>query len=276
MTRRVLTNLVLLTLLVAALSACNKVKKLEAKPDKKTIYQIGLKTKIDVKALDKKGQPVGDAKLVWSSADPKIAKVSPAGEVEAMAKGQTTITVESGGVKLDIPLKVMSILAVRVSPEAVNLIGPTGSTTQMSVEIVDEDDKPVKEKVTWSTLSPGVAIVSPDGLVTSKGTGSTKVIAALDTVKGEAKVIVDLREIVRMQVHPETTILRVNETQQFSATIFDQNAVAIENVSVLWKSSNPSVATVDANGIVRALNKGTCQIEASVSGKSQTSSVIVN
>jgi len=76
-------------------------------------------------------------------------------------------------------------------------------------------------------------------------------------------------------IHPENSVLRVGEAQIFSATVFDENSLAIQNVAVDWESSNQQVVTVDPNGSVKAIARGTAEIHATFSGKSASANVIV-
>ena len=66
--------------------------------------------------------------------------------------------------------------------------------------------------------------------------------------------------------------LNVNETFQLTATVTPENAT---NKKVVWKSSNPSVATVDNNGLVRAIAPGSATITATTADGSNLSASCV-
>jgi uncharacterized protein YjdB len=267
---------VVLPLLLLGAGACNRVARLEVDPPKKTIYNLGGTAKLLPKGFDKKGNPVEAPKVNWTIADEKIAKISPTGEVTAVAPGETKVTAESGAARVEVPIKVLPLSSIKVAPEKALLVGPVGATILFIATPTDDKGLPVDEKVKWTSTAPAVASVGADGVVTAKGSGSVKVVASVEGVKGEAAVYVDIREIARVAVHPEQTILRINETQTFAATVFDVNSLAIPNPAVNWVSSDKRIATVDQNGQVKALAKGTCTIEASFSGKTAVSQIIVN
>ncbi|MBR6846282.1 MAG: Ig domain-containing protein [Bacteroidaceae bacterium] len=66
------------------------------------------------------------------------------------------------------------------------------------------------------------------------------------------------------------------QTLQLTATVTPDNAT---DKSVIWSSSNPSVATVDANGLVTAVSSGRTTITATTadgSNKTATCAVTVN
>jgi uncharacterized protein YjdB len=65
----------------------------------------------------------------------------------------------------------------------------------------------------------------------------------------------------------------IGETMQLSATVQPSNAT---NKTVMWASTNPSVASVDQSGKVTALAEGKATITASAGGKSATCLVNVS
>lgn len=273
---RLLTLLLGFSLLLAATSACNRVATIHLDPDRKTIYSIQGTASLGVKALDSSGKPVEKPKIKWTSADEAIVKVSETGELTGLAPGETTVTAESGKAKAEATVRVVALAKIKVSPEAVNLVGPVGSAVQFQATLLDDQGVNIEEKVKWTSSAPGVASVAADGVVTARAPGQAAIVASLENVKGEARVAVDIREITRIVIHPETTILRVNESQPFSATVYDENSNAIPNAAVAWTTSNKAIASVDPNGNVRGGEKGSCTITATFSGKTAASTVIVN
>lgn len=67
--------------------------------------------------------------------------------------------------------------------------------------------------------------------------------------------------------------LYVGNTAELNATVEPENAA---DKIVAWSSSDPTVATVDANGNVKALKPGTTTITATAGGKSATCTVTVS
>jgi DNA/RNA endonuclease G (NUC1) len=76
---------------------------------------------------------------------------------------------------------------------------------------------------------------------------------------------------------PATATLVPNATQQMTATAKTASNVTLAGAMIGWTSTNPSVATVDVNGLVKALTTGTTNIVAmSTNGIADTSAVTVN
>jgi len=65
--------------------------------------------------------------------------------------------------------------------------------------------------------------------------------------------------VTGITLSPTKTFLDINTTQQLLATIAPNNAT---NKTMIWNSSNPTIATVSANGLISAIGAGSTTITA--------------
>lgn len=65
---------------------------------------------------------------------------------------------------------------------------------------------------------------------------------------------------------PNVTLNALGTSQAFSAKVEDKKGNAMQEVEVIWVSSNPQVATVASDGTATALSRGTATIEATAEG----------
>lgn len=78
--------------------------------------------------------------------------------------------------------------------------------------------------------------------------------------------------VTSVTVSPKTLDLEVGQTGTLTATVKPDNAT---NKTVTWTTSNDKVATVDNNGVVTAVGKGTATITAAADGKTAACTVTV-
>lgn len=76
-------------------------------------------------------------------------------------------------------------------------------------------------------------------------------------------------------VSPATATIAADSTQQFTATVSDQNGDTMADVSVTWSSSDESVATVDATGLATGVYPGSADITASAESISGSATATV-
>jgi hypothetical protein len=95
---------------------------------------------------------------------------------------------------------------------------------------------------------------------------------ALATACSETTTVV--ADVETVELSPPLGTLTLGSSVQLSATPKHQGRT-LTNRSTSWSSSHPNVASVDGNGLVRALGVGTAAITASIEGVNGTQQVSV-
>jgi uncharacterized protein YjdB len=209
--------------------------------------------------------------VTWSSSDPSIATVDPAtGLVTGIAVGSTTITGTSegiaGGASIEvIPVPVASVAVTLASLE----ILPGQTTTATAVSLDSIGGALAGRGVTWSSSNDAVATVDPGtGLVTAVAPGSVDIIATStedDAITGRG-VLTVLVPVASVEVALGASTLPAGQGTTATATSRDAAGAELPDRSVVWSSSDETVAIVDAaTGIVTAVAPGTAEIIATSS-----------
>lgn len=81
--------------------------------------------------------------------------------------------------------------------------------------------------------------------------------------------------LTSITVTPATVSVAMGETRQMTAQAMDQNGVVMGGQTFTWSSSDDDVATVDANGLVTAVNGGTVTITATIQSVNGTAALTV-
>jgi hypothetical protein len=89
------------------------------------------------------------------------------------------------------------------------------------------------------------------------------------------EVVVEPVAVSTVTITPDAVILDVGGTRRLQATATDAAGNALPRPAV-WRSGNPSIATVDAEGLVTAMGAGRVDISASVGSVSGSASVEVS
>ena len=117
------------------------------------------------------------------------------------------------------------------------------------------------QTATWSTSDPTIATVDENGLVAALSVGNVVITATANDGSGVADIFairVDPVLIASITIDGE---LEMNEGTTQSLTLSTAPGNATDS-SVSWSSSNTTVATVDGNGMVTALQAGGVEITA--------------
>jgi len=129
--------------------------------------------------------------------------------------------------------------------------------------------------VTWASSNTSVATVSASGLVTGKVAGTATITATSEGQNGTSTVTVVHPPVASVSVTPTSATVPVGSTLQLTATPKDATGSPLTGRTVTWASSNTSVATVSATGLVTGQVAGTAIITATSEGQSGTAAITV-
>jgi uncharacterized protein YjdB len=153
-------------------------------------------------------------------------------------------------------LSYTDVSGVSIVQDTISLYEGYSSYLTKIVLPVSASDKSVK----WSSSDISIATVDSNGLVTGVVEGIAKIIAQTqdDNFYDSCIVLVLPPVLVTgVSIHPATLSLFVGQTELLTGTVSPEDAT---DKSVVWSSSNETVATVDASGMVSAQADGTAKI----------------
>ncbi|HEX8844854.1 MAG TPA: Calx-beta domain-containing protein [Pyrinomonadaceae bacterium] len=171
------------------------------------------------------------------------------------------------------------LTSVSISPPSASVT--TGQTTQFTAQARDQFNRPMTG-VTITFASDNTAVATVDGVTTDPNTGiatatvtgrsaGTAHITAQATdgtttvTSSQATLTVNEPppSVSRVEVAPANSTINRGQTQQFTATAFDQNNQPVANATFTWSSSDTNVATINSNGLATGVGIGTVTITAS-------------
>lgn len=156
-----------------------------------------------------------------------------------------------------------------------NTFHTIGSTLTLNATVLPSDA--TDKSVEWSSDKEDVATVTTSGVVTAKGNGTATItVKTKDQEKTATCAITVAQWVTSVTLNNPSLTLNEGQEQTLIPTVNPSNAA---NKSLNWTSSDTSVATVNAEGKVTAISKGTATIKAEAkdgSGVNATCSVVVS
>lgn len=225
-----------------------------------------------IKWNDGKSDPY-NKELTWTSGDESVATVSSTGIVKAVAPGKTYIYATAyNGLKAKIEIVVkQTVTGIELSQTSYEL-------WEGQTDFISATPKPATaniKSITYSSDDEKIATVDTEGKIKAVKGGSTYIKATITwtdedgktekTVTARASILVKapVTDVVvkRVDTNSSDTIYsnRVGESIQLKAVLTPQNAY---DKTILWTSENKDIATVDENGMITTVGKGTTYIYA--------------
>jgi hypothetical protein len=175
-----------------------------------------------------------------------------------------------------VPVEVVDVATIEVSPPTLALTGPAGTAVPVTFTVKDSKQKPVDLKPAWTTTDAKIATVNEDAVVTSVAPGQTTIVGKIGDIQGGCDVVVVLRPIARLEIRPATALSRVGETQHFEVIAYGPDGVAIPEVAAVFRSSDPSVASINAAGVASGRKAGAAKIRVELAGQKAEATLLVN
>ncbi len=203
-----------------------------------------------------------DKGIEWKSDNESVATVSQTGLVTAIKDGKATITVKTndGGFTATCAVTVNKKI-IPVSEVELNKIELTldeGKEEKLVVTVKPDDA--TDKSVVWESSNTAVATVDQEGLVKAVKDGTAKItVKTKDGVEATCDVTVNKKDIpvTEVQLNKEVMDLMEGDEEKLVVTVKPDDAT---DKSVVWKSSNETVVTVDQNGLVKAVREGDAMI----------------
>lgn len=168
---------------------------------------------------------------------------------------------------------VYPVKSVTLNKTSLEMIAGSAETGTVTLTATVAPEYASDKTVFWLTSNEKVATVDDNGKVTAVGSGEAKITA---TAGGKyASCTVKVTVLV--------TGITLDETE-LDLTVDDDPVTLVAKVTpegatdktVTWSSSNDRVATVDANGKVKAVGNGEAKITAKAGDKTATCKVLVS
>lgn len=237
--------------------AAPKAKKIVLNVTKKTM-KVGQTTTLKVKKVS----PSNASKSVkYSTSKKSVATVDSKGKIKAKAAGTATITVTSkSNSKVKATCKVtvkQPVKEIRISKNV--LAVQKGKTVNIKATVKPKNAS--NKKLKYKTSNKKIATVNSKGKVKGIKNGTVTItVTAADGSKKKAtcKVGVYTAKIKKATVSPSKKTLNVGQTVTLKTKVKSPSK-GVANLFT-WTSSNKKVASVDANGKVKALKAGTATI----------------
>ena len=208
--------------------------------------------------------------VTWSSENSNIASVDSNGNVTAKAKGITKITATIGDYSANCNVTVTQpIEGIELDKTALDL--ERGDTEKLTATVTPENADGDKT-VTWSSNNPNIADVDQNGNVTAVNKGNAIITAAVGDKTDTCNVTVG---VALQSISINKTEITLNKDTSETLTVSYNPIDTDADKTVNWTSSNTAVATVDEQGKVTAVGKGTATIKAIVGDKEDICEVTV-
>lgn len=178
----------------------------------------------------------------------------------ALALGAAHLTAQESPAPADPPA-----ITIEVSPTQAET--EVGQQLTFKAEVKDASGKRLLDKpAAWFATPFDAAAADDNGTVTVYQPGRIQVIALVEGQVGLATIDVKPARVARIDIQPLTAPLVVGGAAELEATSRTPSGDPRDDIVIAWTSDNPSVAKVDAGGVVTGVAPGRAAVSGSAEG----------
>lgn len=211
---------------------------------------------------------LANSHLTWKSSNSTVATVSDSGIVKGVSVGKAVISVTSNNGKtasitVEVTKETVEVKSIKLTPNKNNI--DIGSSTQINVVV--EPANATGRDLVWTSSDASVATVDSNGIVTGLKSGTVTITVKTKDGKVTASttITVNPKQIESLSFQQNNYGVKKGDTLSLNVIV---NPSELANSPLTWESSDPTVATVTNNGIVRGINVGRAVITVtSANGK---------
>ena len=216
--------------------------------------------------------------VTWTSSTTSVATIDNNGLAVILAAGATTITATVGSFTDSTTITVVpaQLTSITISPATVSIAAGTEQQFTATGNF-DDGSTQVLTSLQWSSSATSVLTVDANGLGLGVAPGTSTVTATSGSIAATASVTVTNATLVSLQIAPNNSSMPAGAVKQFSAIgTFSDNSTQDLTQSVLWTTSNPTVATINNVGTVNSLITGSTTITATSGAVSRSTTLTVS
>lgn len=224
---------------------------------------------------------VTDKTITWTSSNEEIASVDENGLVSGISDGNAIITASCGNVSSSCNVRVHEVYVSSVKFDVADITLHLSDSKQLNATVEPENAN--NKELIWECWDNKIATVDKTGKVTAVGLGET--VISISPLKSNpyssglrvafCNITVIPAEIKAEEITLSETesLLEVSELLQLHAIV---SPAETTDKKVVWTSSDYGVATVDSDGLVRAVAPGETVITARCGEASATCRITVS
>src|SRR6266446_2461682 len=172
------------------------------------------------------------------------------------------------------PAEDSKVASIEVTP--LKSTAAIGTKLQFKAVVKDANGQPLAEPIKhWYAAPFDSAVAEDSGEVSFVRPGEITVEAVIGKKIGYAHVTVGRPHIARIDVSVPSASLAAGATHRLTAAPRNADGDPRTAIALTWTSENPSIATVDAAGLLHAIKPGDAKIRAAGDGATGEASVRV-
>lgn len=216
----------------------------------------------------------------WHATPEDTASINRLGILSAHKEGDIIVTANKDSVTQELALNIMevSIDKIEIKPlhdSAIVMIVNDVLSLNAIATYNNGTERNVTSSADWSIKS-GDSVTLNQGVLTAIHEGSSVVLVQKDGVEASVTIDVNNAELVEINIQASQYHITKNQALTLAVTKkYSDGSEVISSEHVVWTSSDPDVALVNANGMLQGVGVGKVEITGTINDISHSITINV-
>ncbi|MBW8770388.1 MAG: Ig-like domain-containing protein [Gemmatimonadetes bacterium] len=246
---------------------------------------VSQSVKLPYRVLDSDGNQVdlSTHTVEWITSNAQVVPLTGDATITGRAIGAADLLLRVDRKEATTRVKVLAkpVASVVVSPTSLK-IGVTQNAA-LTVSTYDvQENLLTGRSLTFSSSDQTIAYVTSSGVVTGVANGQATITVTADGRKSTTVPVTvgagptnPAVSVASIAVTLNATTLTAGQTTQANAVTKDGSGNVLTGRTIVWTTSDPTVASVDGAGVISALKAGSVTVTATSEGKTGTGTLTV-
>lgn len=154
-----------------------------------------------------------------------------------------------------------------------------GDMAQLMATYFDMSGEAVPDAtITWTISDPARATIDATGAVVAQTPGQAEITATTSGITSDPillTVVADANQVASVIVAPDTVMIEPTSRTRFTAQAFNVAGDVLDGGAITWRSSDPAIATIDADGLATGVAPGVVDIIATIDGVASAPATLI-
>jgi uncharacterized protein YjdB len=246
---------------------------------------VSQSVKLPYRVLDSDGNKVdlSTHKVEWITSDAQVVPLTGDATVTGRSIGTADLLLRVDRKEATTRVKVFAKPVAKVVASPTSLKIGVAQNATLTVTTYDVQDNVLTGRtLTYSSSDQTIAYVNANGVVTGVANGQAAITVTADGKKSTSVPVTvgagpanPTVAVASVAVTLNASSLTVGQTTQGNVTTKDASGNVLTGRTIVWTTSDPTIASVDGSGVLTALKAGSVTVTATSEGKSGTAPLTV-
>lgn len=214
-----------------------------------------------VRGVDEDGNLHPLSSVTWQNQAPEIISVLD-GKIVGLTPGNARVIAVANGLEISLDISVTDFRPAALTLSSQQVMLDWESSVLVTAVVSAPSGQVTEARPMWQSAADEIATVDQTGKISGKRAGKTQITVRYETLSASIDVLVVEPQLHSLVITPQLVQMNVGSSEALQIKPLTAHGNPHSTSDFEWTVYDTNVATVDAHGVVTAVNNGTTELTA--------------